>query len=377
MEFNPEMKLQRIKSIDIFRGLCMIWIILTHLIDWWLNSDFDWLHSLLIMIFDPIGASGLLFISGVSITLSHRNRITQIKSENNVQHKRVRNSYFMKGFFILLIAIIYNSLIAISLKDPIWIWTWFVLLTAAVSTFLTWPLLKTSKLLRLIIGFIIWVANPFIISILLPFEGTLSINGIFFHSLYHGIHQVPLLVFFPFFLFGTVIGDIWFDVFLRDHNEKEKKKIFGSKYLAPTIVIGALFIVFGVLFKFPNFLSRESLSWVIYSLGVNIILISIILSIEIFDIIKTKKSYKLLFYFSYYSLTIFLAHNLLHFLFLNQLNPVDIWFFSAAAFVFISIILRTLYKKWQGKASIKVQIGKLSYKVVMKLDETSNEKPNE
>ena len=241
-----------------------------------------------------------------------------------------------KTIIIFIIAITYNSLIAISLKDPIWIWTWFVLLTAAVSTFLTWPLLKTSKLLRIIIGFIIWVANPFIISLLLPFEGTLSINGILFHALYHGIHQVPLLVFFPFFLFGTVIGDILFDVFRIDQNEIEKKKIFGYKYLIPSIVIGALFIIFGVLFKIPNFLSRESLSWVIYSLGVNIVLISTILSIEIFEIIKTKRSFKLLFYFSYYSLTIFLAHNLLHFLFLNQLNPVDIWFFSAAAFVFIS-----------------------------------------
>ena len=371
------MKLQRIKSIDIFRGLCMIWIILTHLIDWWLKSEFDWLHSLLIMIFDPIGASGLLLISGVSITLSYRNRITQIKSENSIQLKKVRNSYFMKGFFIFIIAIIYNSLIAISLKDPVWIWTWFVLLTAAVSTFLTWPLLKTSKLLRIIIGFIIWVANPFIISLLLPFEGTLSINGILFHALYHGIHQVPLLVFFPFFLFGTVIGDILFDVFRIDQNEIEKKKIFGYKYLIPSIVIGALFIIFGVLFKIPNFLSRESLSWVIYSLGVNIIIISTILSLEIFEIIKTKRSFKLLFYFSYYSLTIFLAHNLLHFLFLNQLNPVDIWFFSAAAFVFISIILRILYKKWQGKASIKVQIGKLSYSVIMKLDENSDKKSPE
>ena len=371
------MKLQRIKSIDMFRGLCMIWIILTHLIDWWLKSEFDWLHRLLIMIFDPIGASGLLFISGLSIALSHRNKITQIKSANNIHPNTVRNSYLVKAFFIFVIALIYNSLIAISLKDPVWIWTWFVLLTASVSTFIAWPLLKTSKLLRIIIGFMIWVANPFIISLLLPYEGTLSINGVIFHALYHGIHQVPLLVFFPFFLFGTVIGDMLFDIFHLDRSEKEKRKFFGYNYFVPTIAIGTLLIIFGVLLKYPNFLSRESLSWVIFSLGINIVLISIILSFEIFEIIKTKKSFKLLFYFSYYSLTIFLAHNLLHFLFLNQLNTIDIWFFSAAAFVLITIILRILYKKWQGTASVKVQIGRLSQGVIMKLDEKSNEKPDE
>ncbi|MHA1932385.1 MAG: OpgC domain-containing protein, partial [Promethearchaeota archaeon] len=66
------MKVQRLKSIDVFRGLCMFWIVLTHLIDWWLNSEFIWLHRITVMLFDSFGASGLLFISGVSIALSYR-----------------------------------------------------------------------------------------------------------------------------------------------------------------------------------------------------------------------------------------------------------------------------------------------------------------
>ena len=249
----------------------MIWIILTHLIDWWLKSEFDWLHSLLIMIFDPIGASGLLLISGVSITLSYRNRITQIKSENRIQLKKVRNSYFMKGFFIFIIAITYNSLIAISLKDPIWIWTWFVLLTAAVSTFLTWPLLKTSKLLRIIIGFIIWVANPFIISLLLPFEGTLSINGILFHIFYNGITQDPILIFFPFFLIGTVIGEIIHES-INVKNSQDLKRV-----LIFLLIIGVFLIISGVTLDYPTFLRRRRLSWIIYSFGIDIVLLSILL----------------------------------------------------------------------------------------------------
>ena len=371
------MDLQRLKGIDIFRGLCIIWIVLTHLIDWWLKNEFNWVHRILIMIFEPIGASGLLIISGISITLSYRNRLTKINTSENFTFRTVRNSYLMRALLIFIIALIYNSCIAIALKDPSWIWTWFVLLTASISIFIAWPLYKTSKVLRIILGCVIWIANPFIVSILLPFEGSLSVYGILFHILYHGIHQVPLLVFFPFFLFGTVIGEVLFDSYLLDHDGKSKRKSFGYNYLAPSITIGTLLIIFGVLFKYPNFLLRESLSWVIYSLGINIVVISILLSIEAFEIIKTKKSYKLLFYFSYYSLTIFLAHNILHFLFLNQLDVVNIWFLVVGAFLFIIIILRIVYKFWNGTASIKILIGRLSYGITIKLEERSTKKDNE
>ncbi|MHA2119719.1 MAG: acyltransferase family protein [Promethearchaeota archaeon] len=368
------MDLQRLKSIDIFRGVCIIWIVFTHLVDWWLKNEFNWVHRILIMIFDPIGASGLLFISGVSITLSYRNRLTKINTSEDYTSQTVRNSYLIRALLIFIIALIYNTLIAIALKDPVWIWTWFVLLTASISMFIAWPLFKTPKFIRIILGVIIWIANPFIVSLLLPLEGSLSAFGILFHILYHGLHQVPLLVFFPFFLFGTVVGEVLFDSYFLDHSGRSKRKTFGYNYLAPVIAIGILLIILGVLFKYPNFLLRESLSWVIYSLGINIVIISILLSIDAFEIIKTKKSYKLLFYFSYYSLTIFLAHNILHFLFLNQLDVINLWFLVVGTFLLIIIILRIIYKFWNGTASIKVLISRISNDMTKKLVERSNNK---
>jgi len=352
----------------------MFWIVLTHLIDWWLKSEFIWLHRITVMLFDSFGASGLLFISGVSIALSYRNKLNKVNTTEDYTLRTVRNSYLMRALFIFILAIFYNIFIAISLMDPKWIWTWFVLLTAAVSLIIAWPLLKTSKLLRIALGCALWIVNPLIVYILSPSEGTLSLYGVLFHVFYNGIHLVPLLVFFPFFLFGTVIGDVLFETFHSDRSGKNKRKSFGYNYLIPTIVIGTLLIIFGVLYEFPRYLLRESFSWVIYSLGINIVLISLLLSVEVFEIIKTKKSYKLFFYFSYYSLTIFLTHNFLHFLFLNQLNPIDIWFFAAGVFILMSLVLRSIYKLWQGYASIKVQIGRLSHGITMKIEKRTKEK---
>ena len=368
------MKFQRLKSIDIFRGICMVWMISTHLIDWWLRSEYYWLHSVTVMIFDPFGASGFLFVSGVSIALSYRNKLRKVKTDENFTLRTVRYTYLIRALIIFIIALIYNSFIALSLMDPSWIWTWFVLLTAAISLFIAWPLLKASKLLRIVIGCSFWIANPFIISILLPYKGSLSLNGILFHIFYSGMGLEPILVFFPFFLFGTVIGDTLFDVYQMDPSENGFRKTFGYKYLGPTIGIGSILIIFGVFFEYPNFLRRESFSWVFYSLGIDIVFISLLLSLETFEILKTKKSYKLFFYYSYYSLTIFLAHNILHFLFLEQLDLMNIWLFTLLTFIFMTIILRIIYKKWRGSASLKAQIGKLGSGITRKIEERSNKK---
>lgn len=361
------MSIQRLRSIDIFRGACMAWMVLNHLIDWWLKTEYSWLHAITIMIIDPIGASGFLFISGVSIAISHRSRLNRVKESKEYNYRMVRNSYFFRALFIFIIAIIYNTPTAIVLKDPSMIWTWFVLLTAAVSIFFTWPLLKISKLFRILIAMTILVIHFIIIPWLLPFQGESNPFGLLFHILYNDIYQDPILIFFPFFIIGTVIGDLIYETLYSNkediHNSKFKKKL-----LIPTSVIGSSLIIFGVFMKFPDFLIRERMSWVIYSIGIDLLFLSILLSIEKFNIFNTKRSYKLIFYYSYYSLTIYLAHNLLYFLFLNQLDLVSIWFFAALSFFSIGFILRGIYKKFKEKASLKIQIGRLSQAVTRKIE---------
>ncbi|MBY8983711.1 MAG: DUF1624 domain-containing protein [Candidatus Lokiarchaeota archaeon] len=367
------MKIHRLRSIDIFRGACMAWMILNHLIDWWLKTEYNWVYAIAIMIIDPIGASGFLFISGVSIAISYRRRLDKVKESEENSYRMVRNSYLFRALFIFIIAILYNIPIAIALKDPSMIWAWFVLLTAAVSLFLAWPLLKIHKLFRILIALTILVIHFIIISWLLPFQGESNIFGLLFHILYNEIYQDPILIFFPFFIIGTVIGDLIYET-IYNNKEDHQNSRFKKRLLIPTILSGFLMITSGVFINFPHFLMRESLSWVIYSMGIDLVFLSILLGIEKFNIFRTKKSYKFLFYYSYYSLTIYLAHNLLYFLFLNQLDLVSIWFFTALSFVSIGFILRGIYKKFGDKASLKLQVGRLSERLTRNIEVRINKK---
>jgi uncharacterized membrane protein len=362
------METQRLKSIDTFRGLCMVWMVLTHLIDWWIISDYNWLHSATIMIMDPIGASGFLLISGVSISLSYRRRLTNVNVFKDYNRKMMRNSYLSRASFIFFVAIMYNSFIAIALKEPSWIWTWFVLLTAAVSLFISWPLLKTSRLFRIIIGILFLITNQIFKFVLIPYEGAPNVYGVLFHFLYHNIHQDPILGFFPFFLFGTVLGDTLFTTISSDQGEEDNRKTFLQKFLKPTAIIGSVLVISGITLDFPAFLYRQSLSWTIYSLGIDILLFALLLYIEKFNIIRVNRSFKFLFYYSYYSLTIYLAHNVLYFVLLEKLNVITIWIAVIVTYFLVTVLFRTIYKKLNSRASLKAQIGRISLLLARKLE---------
>jgi hypothetical protein len=345
----------------------MSWMILAHLSGWWIRQEDFWVARLINVILDPIGASGFLFIAGVSIMLSHKKKLDKAKNLKHNSKNMIRNEYFLRAFFILITALIYNFSIAVTLNNYTWVWSWFILLTISISFFLAWPLLKISKLLRLAIAVVIWIGNGFIYNNLIIHEGEFNILGVIFYILYNGKYLDPILPFFPFLLIGTVVGDVIFDVF-SGHNLENRKRVFKKKLFTPAIIIGVLLILITTLLQFPGFLIRKSLPWLFYTIGIDILLFSILLTFEVFGFMEKEKSYRFLFYYSFYSLTIFLGHNILYFLFLEQLNIFNIWFFIAGAFVTLGLLLRVIYKKWSEKASLKYHLSRLSVSLARKIE---------
>jgi len=367
-------KMKRLKSIDIIRGTSMLWMFLAHLMHWWLTLEDFWFYDAVFSILDVMGAGAFLFISGVSTALSYRNRIVNIENSEIKSRKKIRNEYLFRASLLLLLALIYNVPIAFYTRNPFNVWIWYILLTIAISLFMAWPLLKVPKILRICIAAGIWIANQYLITFLLPYKGHISLNGALFHVLYNGYPILdPILTFFPFFLMGTVVGDMISKIYQKD-NEKERRTVLKSHLVIPSLLSGACLIIIGVSLNFPDFLNsiQRSFSWMIYSLGVLLILLSVLLCIEEFDLIKTKRSYKFLFYYSYYSLTIFLAHNLLFFVFTRQLSASNIIFFVIGTTILVGLLLRYMYPKLGGMISIKVQINRMSRELARIVEERRN-----
>jgi uncharacterized membrane protein len=347
---------KRIKAIDRFRGVSMLWMILGHNLAWVLAPNFEIFHDVIFNIVDVIGSSGFIFISGVSMGLSYKRRQLQM---NNNQH-RYRNRYLINAGLIVFVAIRYNSFAAVYMLDPTLIWGWSVLMTISVSMFLAWPLLKVNKTIRIIIGFIIWILDNILFHYLTQTKQTSPISPIILYLLYSPTELNPILEYFSFFLFGTVIGNILVEIRKQNKLSDEQRKGLAKKRLIyPLFIIGPLLTLFGIVLS-PTQFYIKSFAWRFYSLGIMLIFFSFLFTIELYNLFVTKKSYRFLFFYSYYSLSIFLYHYILIFLFPRMFNPVSALIYISFLYVIITLLLRYIYKKWGSGASIKAQLRRAS-----------------
>ncbi|MHA2430491.1 MAG: heparan-alpha-glucosaminide N-acetyltransferase domain-containing protein [Promethearchaeota archaeon] len=358
---------KRFKSIDFLRGLHIFLMVFLHLCDWWLVFEAYWFKNILHFIVEPIGATGFLFISGVSAALSYKSNQLKLKESNELNWKTIKNIYFFRAFILLIIALLYNIILTFRFGDILDIWSWNVLQTIAISLILVWPFLKTSKIFRIFVGFILLLVNELLLAFLRNFEGAFNLYGILFHILYNPLNQFTVISFFTMFLFGTVVGDFVFNITLLD-DEKERRIMVRNNFLIGTLILGSILVPIGVLFQFPTFISRNTFPSFIYSIGVILILFSLLISIEEFQIIRTKKNYNIMFFYSYYSFTIYLGHNLLYFLFLDRLNVVSFWIPIIITMSILTILLRTMFIKVGPKLSLKTGITLLSFIITTRIN---------
>ena len=360
--------MKRFKSIDSFRGICMFLMVYGHLFDWWLTTEDYWfLNDFLRPFLGPIAVTGFVFISGISTGLSYRKNYLKAKNSNGNLMKNIRNIYFFRALLLLVIALIYNFTIAIRLNDLTFIWAWLVLQTLSISLIMAYPFLKTSRIIRICLSITLLVSNQFILWWLSPYQGQINFFGVLFHLLFNPVEHYIILPFFSIFLIGTVVGDVFFEYNLLN-NQKERSTLFKNKFLIFVIPFGAVLILIGILYNFPNFFVFGTYSSLIYGFGVIIFLFSILITLEEYEVFKTKRSYRYLYYFSYYSFTIYLAHNLLYFLFAEQLNLLIIWLPVLLLVPLLGLLLRTMYKYLGVKASLKVGITVLSYLMAKKIE---------
>jgi hypothetical protein len=333
-----------------------------HQIEWWVTEADYWLYEIFWNLGAPIGGGGFLMVSGMSAALSYRFKMFKYEKTHEFSKASIRNEYMLRAFFILLISFAWNigaillGLVDMGIKG---IWLWFVIQTIAISLILAWPLLKVSKSLRIVLAFAMWIGNEFVFAWLVPFRDQANGFGLLFYFLYNDPSQNVILGYFPFLLVGTVIGDTLYEIFSIEDSQKQKKQI-RNKIFIPYITGGTLLTLFGIIFLFPAFVSKETFSSHMFIFGIELFIIAFLVWVKDYKENGLKNNYRVLLYYSFYSFSIFLAHNVLYFLFPRMLNALFIWFFIIPITLAWTLLWRYIYKKLKRHASLKAQIGKLA-----------------
>ena len=283
--------MQRIKNLDSFRGFIMLAMVWVHLCEWWLREEDIWFSNAIVPILKLAFGPGFLLLAGISIALSFRKSLIKITKRDDLNYNILKKEYFFRATFILLVALGYNSFVALQFLNPLDLWKWFMLLTMSISLFIAWPLLKASKYVRLAVAVIIWILNYFIFNYLLPYQGQININGIIYYILYNSIDVIPFPHYFSFLLIGTIVGEVIFDIYQIEH-QKERKLLIKKKITIPSLILGVLLVVISVVFDPQLSLDRTSYIWIIFALAINFISLSVFLGFEDFKLRVNKRKFK-------------------------------------------------------------------------------------
>ncbi|MBD3213341.1 MAG: hypothetical protein GF311_12095 [Candidatus Lokiarchaeota archaeon] len=360
---------KRLGSVDFFRGFCMFLMLLGHLSLWWMTPiDFRFQELTLWIPLEPIAkGTGFILISGTSIALSFSKKKTDYSDLYKEDFRILRNSSYIRAGLLFIVAFLMNfAMIFIYPNSKIF--DWWILFTLSICLFFSWPLMKLSIKQRILIGLTLLVFNYFFYQLLLfytPFsEFCASLMEFFFPS---DTRQNPILSFFPFFLFGTVIGS-----YIKDVNveKTENAKDFLKRITLPLALPSIVAIIFGVLFKFPTFLVSNSYSYIIYALGLNTLLITILLTIEKFKDFNWNSKYNPLFYLSFYSLTFYMLHYI--FLLFAGIINLSYWVFWGVFWVIVvlfTIFFSLMYRLIAGLFSLKYLVSVAGEYLSLKIEE--------
>ena len=349
----------RIKTLDIARGLIILGMIWVHLRTWWLREEDSWFTDISRLLVDRIFGPAFILLSGISLIIWYRMASIKAKELENYNKSIMKKEYYFRALILLIVAVIYNIFVVIVSLDLIWLWAWFILFALAFSMLMSYPFFRTSKLFRIIYAFLIIIINQIIVTILWPYEGQKNVYGVLFHLFYYPLFLYPVLISYAFYLLGTVLGDLLFEIF-QIENIAERRLALRNKVIIPSFIISTVLIILSSIYLAELYWMDYPFAWVPFSISTILIAASILLTFEVYGYFDTKKSYKFTYYFSYYSLTVYLGHNVLYFLFYRQLNIISFFIAFFIIAILMGLALRAIHKRWRSKFSLKVQMGKIA-----------------
>jgi len=342
-----ERQKDRILSLDVLKGIAIILVILSHVAYFTLKEEDIWMYWTIFILLDVFGPSLFVFLSAQGVVFSY------IKKKNELNElKAVRKTTFRRAYAIILIGWIYNAIL--NFFNPkvnygiFGFWYWHILQFIGFSQIFTYIALKFKKYKRIIFTIIIFlISYPLFYFI----TGKLTDSGLDYRflSLNNFSNQYALiyfLIFDPFWLspllpwlaypfISSVIGEMLVNSIKKD-NENSK-----YNFVKNTFIIGLILIIIGIgtglnRIKYdysqqfmwqiiqerkwnflnywedgiPTFLIHGTFQFMLYNLGMAIILISITFYLTE---IKRKRG-KLIRVLSFYglvSLSIFIYHQIL------------------------------------------------------------------
>jgi len=382
---SSEIRKKRVITIDFLRGISIFLMLMAHIETYWLEPDSFWLIGIKFLIVQIMGTSNFTFVAGIGFAYSFQNNLKKSKSRNLSIKKSLSHT-----IILIIVSFIFNGVQAlIGGVEFSGLWAWNILQCIAFCRLFGILILLVSKYYRFLLAIILIFLTEFIISWMLPSYQVESLARTVFLIFFNPLHGDGFLIFFPFFIFGTLIGEFIQNFTSKDKISANNKDLTkkNSRSLEKWFLIGLGMFIFGLIIglkpasserdyygiinwinthpnieisSLPFFIMPNSYAWVFFFAGWQIMFAMV--SFYIIDLQgHFPKPSNLFTLFGRYSLSIYIGHYLLLYIpfFINpnfSLNHINIWVYFIGFEAIIWVIFFFLDKKHNNKISLEFVI---------------------
>ncbi len=376
----------RIRSIDYLRGFCILDMILTHVLSFWPTPNSIWLFVVEGVTFGAIAEVGFVLVSGIGFGFSWAKQ-----SRSGVKRKDQNIKSLSHTLALLLVSIGFNlSFGPLAGTGGIMIWSWQILQTLAFCRLISLLFTQVPPIARSVIAIGLIALGALLLNWINFGNSSDPLSSFLFVLLYKPLGYYPIMIFFPFFLIGSVVGEELNKVTVREVKPAELAKkwfVFGLAFLITGITLGVRLdtqtpyngrVILDLLHTnpaiqatvYPVLFDLNSYAWSFYFCGINIIMFLVLLYVldlkpqKNINPISVKRN--ILNVYGRYSLTIYISHYLF-FAIPFQFDASILWLPDLLLILIIYLIFLLLDKVGKGKISLEYMLGILGEMFYSKL----------
>ncbi len=242
---SSEIPQKRVITIDILRGISIFLMLMAHIETYWLEPESFWVIGIKFLIAQIMGTSNFTFVAGIGFAFSFQKSIKKSTSRNLAIKKSLSHT-----IILIIFSFIFNGLqVLIGGLGLSGLWVWNILQCIAFCRLFGILIILVSKYYRFVIAIILVFLTEFIISWMLPRYEVEPLARSIFIVFFNPLHGDGILIFIPFFIFGTLIGEFIHYITNQDkaslNNEDASKKISNS--IKKWFLIGLGMLILGLI----------------------------------------------------------------------------------------------------------------------------------